>query len=176
MTEQVLSNLRPALPKNNLALEVDCPSGLAMNSYPGPYGQVLTNLFVNAVAHAFPDGKGGTITIRLRASGADRVEILFADDGCGMDRDVLIKGFLKIFAPLAIGLALVMIHLVSIPVTNTSVNPARSTGPALFVGGWALGQLWLFWVAPLIGGALGGVIYRWLSDEPTGVVAGVKTA
>ena len=76
------------------------------------------------------------------------------------------------FAPLAIGLALTMIHLVSIPVTNTSVNPARSTGPALFVGGWALAQLWMFWVAPLIGGALGGVIYRWLSDEPDGVVAG----
>jgi aquaporin Z len=76
------------------------------------------------------------------------------------------------FAPLAIGLALVMIHLVSIPVTNTSVNPARSTGPALFVGGWAIQQLWLFWVAPLIGGVLGGGIYRWLSDEPTGVVEG----
>jgi aquaporin Z len=56
------------------------------------------------------------------------------------------------------------------------VNPARSTGPALFVGGWALAQLWLFWVAPLIGGALGGVIYRWLSEEPAGVVAGAKTA
>ena len=68
------------------------------------------------------------------------------------------------FAPLAIGLGLCLIHLVSIPVTNTSVNPARSTGPALFVGGWALGQLWLFWVAPLIGGALGGIVYRWLSD------------
>lgn len=80
------------------------------------------------------------------------------------------------FAPLAIGLALVMIHLVSIPVTNTSVNPARSTGPALLVGGWALAQLWMFWVAPSIGGVLGGVIYRWVSDEPTGVVAGVKTA
>src|SRR5260370_35253077 len=76
------------------------------------------------------------------------------------------------FAPLAIGLTLVMIHLVSIPVTNTSVNPARSTGPPLFVGGWALPQLCLFWVAPLIGGALGGVIYRWLSEEPTGVVQG----
>jgi aquaporin Z len=76
------------------------------------------------------------------------------------------------FAPLAIGLALVMIHLVSIPVTNTSVNPARSTGPALFVGGWALAQLWMFWVAPLIGGVLGGVIYRWLSDEPIGIVEG----
>jgi aquaporin Z len=80
------------------------------------------------------------------------------------------------FAPLAIGLALTLIHLVSIPVTNTSVNPARSTGPALFVGGWALAQLWLFWVAPLIGGALGGVLYRWLSEEPTGVVEGARTA
>ena len=78
------------------------------------------------------------------------------------------------FAPLAIGLALTMIHLVSIPITNTSVNPARSTGPALFVGGWALGQLWLFWVAPLIGGVLGGVVYRWLSEEPTGIVEGAK--
>jgi aquaporin Z len=76
------------------------------------------------------------------------------------------------FAPLAIGFTLCLIHLVSIPVTNTSVNPARSTGPALFVGGWALQQLWLFWVAPLIGGALGGVIYRWLSSEPRGAVTG----
>jgi aquaporin Z len=80
------------------------------------------------------------------------------------------------FAPLAIGLTLVMIHLVSIPVTNTSVNPARSTGPALFVGGWALTQLWLFWLAPLIGGVLGGVIYRWLSEEPDGVVEGSAPA
>jgi aquaporin Z len=76
------------------------------------------------------------------------------------------------FAPLAIGLTLTLIHLVSIPVTNTSVNPARSTGPALFVGGWAIQQLWLFWVAPLIGGALGGALYRWLSTEPRGVVEG----
>ncbi len=69
------------------------------------------------------------------------------------------------FAPLAIGLALTLIHLISIPVTNTSVNPARSTGQALFVGGWALAQLWLFWVAPLIGGVLGGIVYKWLGDE-----------
>jgi aquaporin Z len=76
------------------------------------------------------------------------------------------------FAPIAIGLALALIHLISIRVTNTSVNPARSTGPALFVGGWALSQLWLFWVAPLIGGAAGGLIYRWLSPEPSGEVTG----
>jgi aquaporin Z len=76
------------------------------------------------------------------------------------------------FAPLAIGLGLTLIHLVSIPVTNTSVNPARSTGPALFVGGWALQQLWLFWLAPLIGGALGGILYRWVSEEPAAAVTG----
>jgi aquaporin Z len=76
----------------------------------------------------------------------------------------------KGFAPIAIGLCLTLIHLISIPVTNTSVNPARSTGPALFVGGWALSQLWLFWVAPIIGGALGGFAYRWVSpDEPARV-------
>jgi aquaporin Z len=70
------------------------------------------------------------------------------------------------FAGLAIGLALTLIHLISIPVTNTSVNPARSTGPALFVGGWALEQLWLFWIAPLVGAALAGVTYKALLDAP----------
>jgi aquaporin Z len=69
------------------------------------------------------------------------------------------------FAPIAIGLALTLIHLISIPVTNTSVNPARSTGPAIFVGGWALGQLWLFWVAPIVGAALAGVAYRAVAGE-----------
>ena len=69
------------------------------------------------------------------------------------------------FAPIAIGLALTLIHLISIPVTNTSVNPARSTGPAFFVGGWALEQLWLFWVAPLIGAVAAGLFNRWLNDE-----------
>lgn len=69
------------------------------------------------------------------------------------------------FAPIPIGLALTLIHLISIPVTNTSVNPARSTGPAVFAGGWALQQLWMFWVAPLIGGALGGGIYKALFGE-----------
>jgi len=69
------------------------------------------------------------------------------------------------FAPIAIGLCLTLIHLISIPVTNTSVNPARSTGPALIVGGWALAQLWLFWVAPLLGATLGGFVYRWLGKD-----------
>jgi aquaporin Z len=77
------------------------------------------------------------------------------------------------FAPLAIGLALTLTNLAAIPVTNASINPARSTGPAVFVGGWALAQLWLFWVAPIIGGALGGVLYRWLSDAPAAPVVGV---
>ena len=71
----------------------------------------------------------------------------------------------KGFAPIAIGLALTLIHLISIPVTNTSVNPARSTGVALFAGGWAIEQLWLFWVAPIIGGMLGAVIYRFIGKS-----------
>lgn len=70
------------------------------------------------------------------------------------------------FAPIAIGLALTLIHLISIPVTNTSVNPARSTGPALLVGGLALQQLWMFWLAPIVGGLLAGVVHRWQSSEP----------
>jgi aquaporin Z len=69
------------------------------------------------------------------------------------------------FAPIAIGLGLTLIHLISIPVTNTSVNPARSTGPAVFVGDWALGQLWLFWVAPILGALVAGFLYRWLGEE-----------
>jgi aquaporin Z len=76
-------------------------------------------------------------------------------------------------APLAIGLTLTLIHLISIPVTNTSVNPARSTGVALFVGGWAVAQLWAFWVAPLVGAAVAGVLYPWLAEEkPNADLAG----
>jgi aquaporin Z len=80
------------------------------------------------------------------------------------------------FAGLAIGLGLVLIHLISIPVTNTSVNPARSTATAVFVGGWALAQLWLFWVAPIIGGAIGGVVYRWLIGEQEPAITGTSKA
>jgi aquaporin Z len=69
-----------------------------------------------------------------------------------------------VIAPIAIGLCLTLIHLVSIPVTNTSVNPARSTATAFFAGGWAVQQLWLFWVAPVVGGILGGLLYRSVAD------------
>lgn len=87
----------------------------------------------------------------------------------------------KGLAPIAIGFCLTLIHLISIPVTNTSVNPARSTGPAIFVGGWAIKQLWLFWVAPIVGAAIAGVAYAWLGageTEPTTTetVAETKTA
>ncbi len=69
------------------------------------------------------------------------------------------------FAPIAIGLGLTLIHLISIPVTNTSVNPARSTGVALFQGGWAISQLWLFWIAPIVGAILAGLVYRWFESD-----------
>ena len=69
------------------------------------------------------------------------------------------------FAPIAIGLALTLVHLISIPVTNASVNPARSTGPALIVGDWALAQLWLFWVGPIFGALIAGYVYRWLGSS-----------
>ena len=81
LTEQVVMSLRPGLRKHNLTLNVDCQPNLIMNSYPGPYGQVLTNLFLNSVAHAFPDGRPGTVDIQVRESGKDNVEIIFSDNG-----------------------------------------------------------------------------------------------
>ncbi|MFN0279015.1 MAG: aquaporin Z [Pyrinomonadaceae bacterium] len=81
----------------------------------------------------------------------------------------------KGFAPIAIGFALTLIHLISIPITNTSVNPARSTGPAVFVQGWALSQLWMFWIAPILGALLAGFVYSWLAgDEEPAVVGEAK--
>jgi PAS domain S-box-containing protein len=93
LTEQVVMSLRPGLRKHNLTLNVDCQPNLIMNSYPGPYGQVLTNLFLNAVSHAFPEGKPGVIEIQARESGRDNVEIIFADNGCGMSLDVRRRAF-----------------------------------------------------------------------------------
>ena len=69
------------------------------------------------------------------------------------------------FAPIAIGLGLTLIHLISIPVTNTSVNPARSTGVAIFQGDWAISQLWLFWLAPIVGAVIAGIVYKWFETE-----------
>ncbi|MGO3934795.1 PAS domain S-box protein [Rhodopseudomonas pseudopalustris] len=93
LTEQVVMSLRPGLRKHNLTLDVECQPGLTMNSYPGPYGQVLTNLFLNSVAHAFPNGRAGTVEIKVRASGPNDVEIVYADDGCGMSLDVRRRAF-----------------------------------------------------------------------------------
>ena len=80
------------------------------------------------------------------------------------------------FAPIAIGLGLTLIHLIGVPVTNLSVNPARSTGPAVFVGGWAIQQLWLFWIAPLVGAAIAGMAYPALAGEPVEVRAAKRAA
>jgi aquaporin Z len=159
-----------------------------------PPGQILPYVVAQVIG-----GIAGAAVLYVIASGAPEFDVAkgFASNGfaehspgkyglvaCLVTEVVMTMMFLFIimgathgkapagFAPLAIGLGLTLIHLVSIPVTNTSVNPARSTGPALFVGGWALQQLWLFWIAPLIGGALGGIVYRWVSEEPTGTVTG----
>jgi PAS domain S-box-containing protein len=93
LTEQIAVSLRPGQGRQNLTLNVACQPDLTMNSYPGPYGQVLTNLFLNSVAHAFPDGKAGTVDIKARASGKDHVEVVFSDDGCGMSLDVRRQAF-----------------------------------------------------------------------------------
>ena len=121
----------------------DINGGLASNGYadhsPGFYS--LSSGFITEVVMTFM--------------------FLFIILGATDSRNKAIIGF----APIAIGLGLTLIHLISIPVTNTSVNPARSTGPAIFVGGWALAQLWLFWVAPIIGAILAGFVYNFISGK-----------
>lgn len=122
-------------------LGFDINNGLASNGYSehSPGGYTLTSGFVTEVVMTF------MFLIIILGSTDERAP----------------KGF----APIAIGLGLTLIHLISIPVTNTSVNPARSTGPAIFVGGWALSQLWLFWVAPIIGGILAGFVYNFIAGK-----------
>jgi PAS domain S-box-containing protein len=93
LTNQITRSLRPGLGTRDLTLNVACQSNLTMNSYPGPFGQVLTNLFLNSVAHAFPEGRKGIIDIRVRASGEDNVEVICSDDGCGMSPDVRRQAF-----------------------------------------------------------------------------------
>ena len=93
LTEQVATGLRPALPNHDVTLNVECQRGLSMRSYPGSYGQVLTNLFLNSIAHAFPDAQQGKITVKVSASGANDVAIIFTDDGFGMSSDVWRQAF-----------------------------------------------------------------------------------
>jgi len=88
VTRQVVKGLRFGLRNQNLTVSVECEPNLAMNSYPGPYGQVLTNLVLNSAAHAFPDGARGSVHIAAQASGKESVEVLFSDDGCGMSPEV----------------------------------------------------------------------------------------
>ena len=93
LTEQVIRSLRPGLVDQRVSLRVDCQPGLTMDSYPGPYGQVLTNLFLNSITHAFPDGTEGIVGVKAQASGDKNVEVLFSDTGCGMSLDVRRKAF-----------------------------------------------------------------------------------
>jgi signal transduction histidine kinase len=92
-TDQIIASLTPVLKRAPVELQVDVPEGLAIDGYPGPYGQILTNLFLNATNHAFPDGRSGTISISARSRGADDVEIIFADDGAGMTPEVQRQAF-----------------------------------------------------------------------------------
>ena len=109
----------------------------------------------------------GTFWLVLGGCGSAVLAAAFPNVGIGLLGVSLAFGLtvLTMAFAIAIGLALTLIHLISIPVTNTSVNPARSTGVALYVGGWAIAQLWLFWVAPIAGAVIGGLIYRFLGKE-----------
>ncbi|WP_037585347.1 aquaporin Z [Stenoxybacter acetivorans] len=147
-----------------------------------PYivAQVVGAVVAGAVLYLVASGKAG---FDVAASGfasngyGDHSPGGYSLAACLIIEVVLTAGFLFIimgatderapngFAPLAIGLALTLIHLISIPVTNTSVNPARSTGVALFQGGWAIGQLWLFWLAPIVGGIIGALLYKTISKK-----------
>ena len=114
LTEQVLAGMRSGLRKNHLVLNVECQSGLVINSYPGLYRQVLSNLFLNAVVHAFPDRRGGRIDIAVRESGQDEIEIVVADHGCGMSPEIRRQAFNPFFTTRrhegSIGLGLHVVH------------------------------------------------------------------
>ncbi len=107
----------------------------------------------------------GTFWLVLGGCGSAVLAVAFPELGIGFAGVALAFGLTVLTMAFAIGLGLTLIHLISIPVTNTSVNPARSTGPAIFVGDWALGQLWMFWTAPLLGAPVAGYVYRWLGSE-----------
>lgn len=140
--------------------------------------QVLGAIVASGILFAIASGKPGFVPGGFASNGyGAHSPGLYSMESAILAETVLTFMFLMIilgatdkrapagFAPIAIGLGLTLIHLVGIPVTNTSVNPARSTGPALVAGGWALQQLWLFWVMPLIGAAIAGLAYTWLAAE-----------
>ena len=149
----------------------------------GPYmvAQVLGAIAGAAVLYLIASGKTGfTLEDGFAANGYGEHSPAKYSLFAGLVAEVVLTFFFlmiilgatdsrvpKGFAPIAIGLGLTLIHLIGIPVTNLSVNPARSTGPALFVGGWALGQLWLFWIAPIVGAALAGIVYPFVAADPT---------
>lgn len=146
-----------------------------------PYivSQVLGGLAGAAVLYFIASGKAGfDVAAGFASNGFDTHSPGGYSMGAAFVTEVVMTAFFLIiilgatdkrapagFAPIAIGLGLTLIHLISIPVTNTSVNPARSTGVAVFVGGWAIGQLWLFWVAPIIGAAVGAFSYKFIADD-----------
>jgi aquaporin Z len=146
-----------------------------------PYivSQVLGGLAGAAVLFFIASGKAGfDVSAGFASNGFDTHSPGGYSMGAAFVTEVVMTAFFLIiilgatdkrapagFAPIAIGLGLTLIHLISIPVTNTSVNPARSTGVAVFVGGWAISQLWLFWVAPIIGAAVGAFSYKFIADE-----------
>jgi aquaporin Z len=152
--------------------------------------QVIGAIIAAAVLYVMASGKAGfSVSGGFAANGyGAHSPGGYALPACFVSEFVLTAGFIFVimgatdsrapagFAGIAIGLTLTLIHLISIPITNTSVNPARSTGPALFVGGWAIVQLWLFWVAPILGGVLGGLAYRWLLESDTARAAAVAAA
>ncbi len=141
--------------------------------------QVAGAIFASAVLYVIASGAAGfTLANGFAANGyAEHSPGGYSLEACIVAEFVLTFIFLFVimgatdasapagFAGIPIGLALTLIHLIGIPVTNLSVNPARSTGPAVFVGGWALAQLWMFWVVPILGGAAGGLAYRWVGDR-----------
>jgi PAS domain S-box-containing protein len=119
LTKQILMSLRPGLRKRNVAVNVECQPNLTMRSYPGSYGQVLTNLFVNSVMHAFPDGEAGTVDIKIREFGKGEVEVLFCDDGRGMNSNVRLQAFNPFFTTRRdLGCTGLGLHIVHNIVTN----------------------------------------------------------
>ncbi len=153
----------------------------AKNILPYIVAQVLGGALAAAALYMIATGKPGydIVTNGLASNGVGDHSPGKYSMGAGFMIEVILTAFFLFiimgatdgrapagFAPIAIGLALTLIHLISIPVTNTSVNPARSTGPALMEGGIALHQLWIFWVAPILGGIIGGSLYKWLNADP----------